>query len=155
MTTITTAGNLTADPELRYTQNGRPVVQFTIIENRRRRTADGQDWEDDEPNRFKVQAWGQLAENIAASCGKGDRVLVDGRVSTERWQDKATGQPRTAQRIDAGDDGVAFSLRFHTVKATKNDRQTGAPAPSTPAPADDGPVTSWDVAQIPEGDTPF
>ncbi|WP_052193767.1 single-stranded DNA-binding protein [Microbacterium sp. ZOR0019] len=148
MTTITTAGNLTADPELRHTQSGRAVVRFTILENRRRRTADGQGWEDDEPNRFRIQAWGQLAENIAASVHKGDRVHVSGRVITDRWTDKDSGETRTAQRVDA--DEVAFSLRWNTVTTTKNDRQAGAQAP-----ADEPAATGWDVVDIPEGDTPF
>ncbi len=148
MTTITTAGNLTADPELRHTQSGRAVVRFTILENRRRRTADGQGWEDDEPNRFRIQAWGPLAENIAASVRKGDRVHISGRIITDRWTDKDSGETRTAQRVDA--DEVAFSLRWHTVTATKNDRQA-----SEPAPVDEPTVTGWDVAEIPGGDNPF
>lgn len=148
MTTITTTGNLTADPELRHTQNGRAVVRFTILENRRRRTADGQAWEDDEPNRFKVQAWGQLAENVAASVHKGDPVQVSGRIDTDRWADKESGEPRTAQLINADD--VAFSLRWHTVQATRNNRQ-GA----EPAPVDETTIPSWNVATIPGGDNPF
>ncbi|MBS1673119.1 MAG: single-stranded DNA-binding protein [Actinobacteria bacterium] len=150
MTTITTAGNLTADPELRHTPNGRAVVRFVIIENRRRRTANGEGWEDDEPNRFEVEAWGQIAENIAASLRKGHRVVVTGRVSTRRWADKATGESRTAQRIDADVDGVAFSLRWHTVQATKNDHQAGGAAP-----AEEPSIPSWEVATIPGGDEPF
>ena len=146
MTTINTAGNLTADPELRRTKNGRAVVQFTILENRRRRTADGQGWEEEEPNRFRVQAWGQLAENIAVSVAKGDRVHVSGRIVTDRWSDKDTGETRTAQRVDA--DEVSFSLRWHTVKATKNERQ------ATGRDEEEPPVTGWDVAEIPGGDNP-
>ena len=165
MTTITTTGNLAADPELRRTKSGRTVIGFTLIENRRRRTADGQGWTDAEPNRFHVTAWGQLAENIAASIHKGSHVTVAGDISTRRWDDTETGQPRTAQSIDAED--VSVSLRFHTVEATKNERaseghdaastgeqQTG-PAASIPGPEQTGPVISWPVTEIPEGNTPY
>ena len=74
MSSITFAGNLAADPELRFTPSGRAVARFTVIENRRRRTEDGQGWEDAEPNVFRVQVWGSFAENVVESCGKGDRV---------------------------------------------------------------------------------
>lgn len=117
MTTITFAGNLTADPELRFTPTGRAVARFTVMENRRRRSEDGQGWQDAEPNAYRVQAWGSFAENVVESCGKGDRVTVTGSIVTDRWTDKETGQERTAQHVNA--DEVGFSLRFHTVRATK------------------------------------
>ena len=146
MSTITFAGNLTTDPELRHTQNGHTVARFTVIENRRRRTADGNGWEDDEPNAFRVQVWGQTAENVAASCHKGDRVHVTGRIDTDRWTDKDTGQERTGQRIAA--DEVSVSLRYHTVTARKNERTSTAPENEA------APDESWD-ANVPDGDTPF
>ena len=120
MSTVTFAGNLAADPELRFTPSGRGVARFTVIENRRRRTEDGQGWEDAEPNVFRVQAWGSFAENVVESCGKGDRVHVTGSIVTDRWADKETREDRTAQHVEA--DEVSFSLRFHTVRATKATR---------------------------------
>lgn len=142
MSHITLTGNLAADPELRHTQDGRPVVDFTVIENRR--TRNGDTFQDAEPNVFRVEAWAGLAENIAASLTKGSRVSVEGSIQTDRWNDKTTGEPRTAQRIVAAD--VAHSLRFHTVTASKNPARTQG----DPAPTD-----SWDAAPIPSGDTPF
>ena len=120
MSTITFAGNLAADSELRFTPSGRVVARFTVIENRRRRTEDGQGWEDAEPNVFRVQAWGSFAENVVESCGKGDRVHVTGSIVTDRWADKETREDRTAQHVKA--DEVSFSLRYHTVRATKATR---------------------------------
>ncbi|WP_096359794.1 single-stranded DNA-binding protein [Microbacterium sp. TPU 3598] len=145
MSTITFAGNLTADPELRYTQNGRPVVHFTIIENRRRRTADG-GFEEVEPNAFRVEVWGEQAENVASSSRKGDRLTVEGRIETNRWTDKTTEQERTAQQVTAHE--IGFSLKFHTVVATKSQGQTAAGEQAEPA-------EGWNVAEIPDGDTPF
>lgn len=126
MSSITFAGNLTADPELRFTPSGRQVVRLTVIENRRRRTEDGNGWEDAEPNAYHVQAWGSVAENIAESCSKGDRVLVLGTIRTDRWKDKETGQDRTGQHVVAEE--VGFSLRYHTVNATKATRSSGQDA---------------------------
>lgn len=143
MSHISFAGNLAADPELRVTQNGKSVARFTVIENRRRRTDDG--WTDAEPNVYRVETWGQTAENVAASLHKGDRAHVEGRIATDRWEDSESGTPRTAQRVDA--DEVSFSLRFHTVTATKNPRKD--------APAVDAPTDSWDVAPIPGDENPY
>lgn len=128
MTTITFAGNLAADPELRFTPSGRQVARFTVIENRRRRTEDGKGWEDAEPNVHRVQVWGSFAENVVESCQRGDRVTVTGEVRTDRWTDKESGQERTSQHVRA--DEVGFSLKYHTVRATKSTRSAD--------PAEDG-----------------
>lgn len=111
-------------PSCGFTPSGRNVARFTVIENRRRRTGDGQGWEDAEPNVFRVQAWGAFAENIIDSCGKGYRLHVTGSVITDRWTDKETREDRTAQHVKA--DKVSFSLRYHTVRATKAARSSGA-----------------------------
>ncbi|MFT8395939.1 single-stranded DNA-binding protein [Propionibacterium sp.] len=116
MSTITFAGNLAADPELRFTPSGRAVARLTVIENRRRRGEDGQ-WQDAEPNVFRVQVWGSAAQNVAESVGKGDRVHVTGSVATDRWQDKESQEDRTAQYVKA--DEVSVSLRYHIAHATK------------------------------------
>ena len=146
MATISFSGNLAADPELRYTQNGKPVAHFTVIENRRRRTANG--WEDAEPNAFRVEVWDDQAENVAASLHKGERAHVEGRIVTDRWDHKDSGAPRTAQHVVA--DEVSFSLRFHTVKATKATRNT-----ESAAAEDAAQIPSWDDAQIPGEDSPY
>lgn len=119
MSTITFAGNLAADPELRFTPSGRAVTRFTVIENRRR-TENGQGWEDAEPNVYRVPVWDSFAENVVESCGKGGRVHVTGSIVTDRWTDKETCEDRTAQHVKA--DEVAFSLRYHTVRTTKATR---------------------------------
>lgn len=144
MSAITFAGNLAADPELRFTPSGRTVARFTVIENRRRRTEDGQGWEDAEPNVYRVQVWGSFAENVVESCTKGDRVLVEGNIVTDRWVDKETGQDRTAQHVKA--DEVAFSLRYHSVRATKTPRTAGASATG-------GTASTYGTAEASTGDT--
>lgn len=133
MSTITFAGNLAADPELRFTPNGRQVVRFTLIENRRRPTPDGLGWEDAEPNVHRVQAWGSFAENVVESCGKGDRLHVTGTIITDRWTDKESGEQRTAPYVKAEE--VSFTLRYHTVQATKANRNP-SPEPHTESPTE-------------------
>ncbi|MBP2437866.1 single-stranded DNA-binding protein [Microbacterium amylolyticum] len=143
MSSITFAGNLAEEVELRYAQNGRAMARFRVLENRRTRNADGE-WVDAEPNAWRVQVWGDMAENVAASCHKGDRVHITGDVQTDVWPDKETGQTRRSQKIDASE--VSFSLRFHQVKATKmrgTARKEAAPAEPAADPMPLHPQTSW------------
>lgn len=117
MTSITFTGNLAGDVESRSTPSGRQVARFTVIENRRRKNDETGEWEDGEPNVYRVQAWQGLAENVAASLSTGDRVVIVGSVRTDRWTDKETQEARTGQHVVA--DEVGYSLKFHTVTATK------------------------------------
>ena len=115
---ITVVGNLTRDPELRFRPNGTPVVSFGVAVNKRFQDKYSGEW----PNSadfFNIVAWFKLAENCAESLGKGDRVLISGRLSQENWEDKE-GQKRTAYRIIAN--VVAPSLEFATCKIDKNER---------------------------------
>jgi len=115
-TTITFEGNLTSDPDLRFTTTVRPVVEFTVLVNQRTRT-DAGEWVDAEPTRHVVKAFGVLAENITESLAKGDRVIVYGHVVTNTWRHKETGDKRTAPRVLA--DTVGPSLRWATTRITK------------------------------------
>jgi single-strand DNA-binding protein len=111
-------GNLTKDPELRFTPNGTPVASFSIAVNRRFQNKQSGEWES-EADFFNVAAWFKLAENVAESLGKGDRVIVSGRLSQENWDDKQ-GQKRTSYRIVANI--VAPSLEFAVCRIEKNAR---------------------------------
>ncbi|MGO2520135.1 MAG: single-stranded DNA-binding protein [Microbacterium sp.] len=167
MSSISFVGNLPEDVELRYSSNGRAVARFRVLENRRTRNAEGE-WTDAEPNSWRVQVWGDMAENVAASCHKGDRVHVTGDVRTDVWQDKETKQTRRTQKVEAEE--VSFSLRFHQVKATKmrGAARTAELAPAadptplhpqtswpsiaeTPAP----PAHAWETAAVPDDDQPI
>lgn len=115
---ITVVGNLTRDPELRFTPNGTPVVSFGVAVNKRFQDKNSGEWQNS-ADFFNIVAWFKLAENCAESLGKGDRVLISGRLSQENWEDKE-GQKRTAYRIIAN--VVAPSLEFATCKIDKNER---------------------------------
>ena len=119
---ITVLGNLTRDPELRYTPNGNAVAIFGLAVNRRTQNKDGE-WVDD-PDFFNVETWFKLAENCAGSLSKGDRVLVAGRLKQDSWEDKE-GQKRNAIKIVAN--VVAPSLEYASATLERNPRTEREP----------------------------
>jgi single-strand DNA-binding protein len=101
-------GNLTDDPELRYTQNGTPVATFNLAVNQRVKDQDGT-WRDGETSFFRVNVWRDQAEHVAESLSKGHRAVVLGRLRTRAWE-TSEGDKRTSTEIDA--DEVAPSLKW-------------------------------------------
>ena len=118
-TTVTFEGNLADDPQVRFTPSGKQITEITVLVNQRRQNEDGE-WVEAEPTRHVVRAFKTLAENIAESLAKGDRVFVHGTVTTEAWTDQQTGEKRTAQRVLA--EVVGPSLRWATARITKTTR---------------------------------
>ena len=104
---------------------GKQITEITVLVNQRRQTGDGE-WVDGEPTRHVVRAFKTLAENIAESLAKRDRVFVHGTVTTEAWTDQQTGEKRTAQRVLG--EIVGPSLRWATTRITKTTR---TPAPTS------------------------
>lgn len=102
------SGNLTRDPELRYTPKGTAVADITLAVNRDYTTEAGEKRE--EVTFVDVQAWAKLAELTAQMCQKGTHVFVEGRLQLESWEDKATGQKRT--RLRAVAEGITFLSRL-------------------------------------------
>ncbi len=123
---ITVVGNLTRDPELRFTPNGTPVASFAVAVNKRYQDKNSGEWLNS-ADFFNIVTWFKLAENCAESLTKGDRVLISGRLSQESWEDKE-GQKRTTFRIVAN--VVAPSLEFATCKIDKNERVDSPGIPS-------------------------
>lgn len=121
------AGNLTADPELRFTQSGKPVATFTVAHTPRFQR-DGE-WTDGSTTFMRCDAWGPIAENVAESFSKGDRVTVLGTLRTDEWQDKDTGEKRTAIKLTV--DEVGASVQYATVDIRKIKRN-GGPDPVDP-----------------------
>jgi single-strand DNA-binding protein len=111
-------GNLTDDPELRFTQNGTPVANFRLAVNQRVKQDDGS-WRDGEASFFKVNVWRDQAENVAESLGKGHRAVVLGRLRTRSWE-TPEGDKRSSTEIDA--DEVAPSLKWATARPERADR---------------------------------
>ncbi len=145
---ITIVGNLTDDPELRYTPNGVAVTNMRVAVNRRIRNSQTNEWDDKLDGFFTVNVWRDHAENVAESLKRGTRVLVQGRLISRSYEDKE-GQTRWVTEIEA--DEVCPSLRWATAKVSKVNRSGGgggggssengwgaAPPPSAPV-ADDVP----------------
>jgi single-strand DNA-binding protein len=113
---VVVLGNLTRDPELRFTPNGTPVAGFGLAVNRRYQNKKSGEWVED-TSFFNVTVWFKLAENCAESLSKGDRILVSGRLSQRGWEDK-DGQKKSVVEIIAS--AVAPSLEFASCKIEKN-----------------------------------
>jgi len=114
--TITVVGNITRDPELRFTASGKAVASFGLAHNHRRFNKQTNDW-DEQTSFFDITVWGDMAENVAESIGKGARVIVEGRLEQQQWEDKKTGDNRSKVVIIA--DEVAPSLRWATCSISR------------------------------------
>jgi single-strand DNA-binding protein len=119
---VTLAGNLTDDPELRFTPNGAAVANFRLAVDQRVWDADG--WRDGEASYFRVNVWRDQAEHVSRSLHKGARCVVVGRLKSRSWE-TPEGQRRSAVEVDAEEVGV--SLRFASVAPPP--AQTTIPTP--------------------------
>jgi single-strand DNA-binding protein len=124
-THVTITGNLTADPELRFTPNGAAVANFRIAVTTRVR--DGNAWRDGDTSYFRVNAWRQLAQHVTDSLGKGDRAVVIGRLRSRSWE-TPEGEQRSVVEVEA--DEVAPSLRWAVAKPERVSRN-GEAKPSS------------------------
>ena len=115
-------GNITSNPEMQITPSGTAVVRFSLAWNRKWKQGD--EWQE-EAHFFDVTCWRDLAENVAESLQKGDRVTVTGRLDLSRWEDKQTGENRSKVGIVADD--VAASVRWATVDITRVQREDAKP----------------------------
>ena len=115
---ITISGNITREPEMRYTPSGVSKVTFGVAVNRSWRNQNTNEWEE-ATSFFNVVAWRQLAENVSASLGKGSRVVVSGRLEQRSWETEQ-GEKRSIVEIVADD--IAPSLRFATAEVHKVER---------------------------------
>ncbi len=115
-TIITVVGNLTADPELRYTQNGLPVANFTIASTPRNFDRQTNEWKDGEALFLRASVWRDFAEHVAGSLTKGMRVIASGRLKQRSYQDRE-GNNRTAIELEV--DEIGPSLRYATAQVTR------------------------------------
>jgi single-strand DNA-binding protein len=119
--TVTLVGNVTRDPELRYTPSGQTVATFGLAVNRRWQNRQTQEWEE-QVSFFDVKAWSNLAENIAESVNRGTRVIVTGRLEQRSWE---TDNGEKRSKVEVVADEVAPSLRWATAQVQKIERQGG------------------------------
>jgi single-strand DNA-binding protein len=128
-TTTIICGNLTDNPELRFTPNGAAVANFRVAVTPR--VKDGESWKDGDTSFFRVNAWRSLAEHAADSLSKGDRVIVLGRLKARSWE-TPEGERRSVVEIEA--DEIGPSLRWATAKPQRTNA-TSAGASTSQAKA--------------------
>jgi single-strand DNA-binding protein len=110
-------GNLTDDPELRFTPNGAAVANFRLAVTPRVR--EGDSWKDGETSFFRINVWRQQAENVAETLQKGARCIVVGRLRTRSWE-TPEGEKRSVTEVEA--DEIGPSLKFATAKVERSSR---------------------------------
>ncbi|MCT2586488.1 single-stranded DNA-binding protein [Actinophytocola gossypii] len=121
-TIITVIGNLTADPELRFTQSGAAVANFTVASTPRTFDRQSGEWKDGEALFLRCNIWRQSAENVAESLTRGARVIVSGRLKQRSFETRE-GEKRTVVELEV--DEVGPSLRYATAKVNKVSRGGG------------------------------
>lgn len=159
-TTITVVGNLTGDPELRFTPAGAAVTNFTVASTPRTYDKQANEWRDGETLFLRCSIWREPAENVAESLQKGMRVIVTGYLKSRSYETRE-GEKRTVFELDAQE--VGPSLHYATAKVTRTPRRQGGDAygqsqpaqqrgRSTPPPANPDP---WAGAAQPSGGDPW
>jgi single-strand DNA-binding protein len=157
-TVITVIGNLTADPELRYTQSGVAVASFTVASTPRAFDRASNEWKDGEALFLRCSVWRDVAEHVAGSLTKGARVIVQGRLRQRSYETRE-GEKRTVMELTV--DEIGPSLRYATAALTRTSSSGGrAPSGSAgnepwapSAPASDGDV--WNTPGTFNDETPF
>jgi single-strand DNA-binding protein len=173
-TIITVVGNLTSDPELRYTQNGLAVANFTIASTPRNFDRQANEWKDGEALFLRASVWRDFAEHVAGSLAKGSRVIATGRLKQRSYETRE-GEKRTAIELEV--DEIGPSLRYATAQVTRasggggqggggpraqvsggggarqNDDPWGAPGTSSGGGA--GGADGWSAPGAYDDETPF
>lgn len=149
-TPLTIIGNLTADPELRFTQSGIAVASFTIASTPRTFDRQRNEWVDGETLFMRSSIWRDAAENVAESLAKGDRVIAQGRLVQRSFTDRE-GNDRISIELQV--DEIGPSLKYATAQPRKVDRRSGqngsggggwaGAAQSSTGPASAAPADSW------------
>ncbi|MBC9957840.1 single-stranded DNA-binding protein [Yimella sp. cx-51] len=121
-TVITVIGNLTQDPELRFTPSGAAVANFTVASTPRQFDRQSNEWKDGETLFLRCSVWRDVAENVAESLTRGSRVIVSGRLKSRSYETKE-GEKRTSMELDV--DEIGPSLRYATAKVNKTQRGGG------------------------------
>ena len=142
---VTLVGNLTDDPELRFTAQGAAVANFRIAVSKRIRDPQTNEWKDGDTSFFRVNVWRQLAENVAESLQRGTRVIVTGTLKMRQWETQE-GEKRSVVEVEATE--VGPSLKWATAKAertSKSGQQQGS----------SGGGSDWDNATPVPDEVPF
>jgi len=168
-TVICVVGNLTADPELRYTQGGLAVANFTIASTPRTFDRASNEWKDGEALFLRASCWREFAEHVAGTLTKGTRVIAQGRLR-QRSYETAEGEKRTSMELEV--DEIGPSLRYATAQITRAPRDgsapraaqqgggtvgatTGEPWATTPPASSEAAGDVWNTPSSYSDETPF
>ncbi|MGB3411669.1 MAG: single-stranded DNA-binding protein [Microthrixaceae bacterium] len=145
--TVELIGNITRDPELRFTPSGAAVATFGLAVNRRWRNQQTNEWEE-QTSFFDIVCWREMAENVAESLTKGSRVIVTGRLDQRSWE---TDQGDKRSKVEVVADEVGPSLRWATAQVTKNERREGGSGGgfNSPPPAQEPPAGGYNDDEEP------
>ena len=119
--TVMLVGNVTRDPEIRYTPSGQTVATFGLAVNRRWQNRQTNEWEE-QVSFFDVKCWAQMAENVSDSITRGTRVIVSGRLEQRSWE---TDNGEKRSKVEVVADEIAPSLRWATAQVQKIERSGG------------------------------
>ena len=147
-TIITVVGNLTADPELRFTASGAAVANFTVASTPRTFDRQSNEWKDGDTLFMRCSIWREAAENVAESLTKGTRVVVQGRL-TQRSYETREGEKRTVVEMQV--DEVGPSLRYATAKVTRASGGSGGGGGNAGGGQQANPWGSSSQAAAPQG----
>ena len=162
-TIITVVGNITSDPELRYTQNGLAVANFTIASTPRTFDRQANDWKDGDALFLRASCWREFAEHVAGSLTKGSRVVATGQLK-QRSYETNEGEKRTAIELDVHEIGP--SLKYATAQVTRVPRSDGSSKPTsgdepwassgyTPVPSTADQADTWNTPGSYNSEQPF
>ena len=149
--TVTVIGNVTRDPELRFTPSGQAIATFGLAVNRRWQNRQTQEWEE-QVSFFDITCWAQLGQNVADTLVKGSRAIVTGRLEQRSWE---TDQGDKRSKVEIIADEVGPSLRWATADITKNERREGGDAPAGGGGGGNRPVANPAPAGYDPAEEPF
>ncbi|HWK19797.1 MAG TPA: single-stranded DNA-binding protein [Microbacteriaceae bacterium] len=152
-TVVCVVGNLTADPELRFTQSGLAVVNFTIASTPKTFDKAKNEWVNGETLFLRASCWREFAEHVAGSLSKGSRVVATGKLRSRAYETRE-GEKRTSIELDV--DEIGPSLRYATATVTRsasNDRANGSPSAISGNDSWNAPADWTEVGNVSE--TPF
>ena len=138
MTMVTITGNLAADPELRYTQQGKAVTSITVMSSRR--TKEGEQWVDVDTTAWKVTSWERLAENVVETLHKGDPVIVMGNAAENSWEKDG----QTYRRIEVTAKHVGLDLTRRRAVVMQDSQASAVPS-----------TAKTSLPPLPDHDVPF
>ena len=145
--TVTIIGNLSGDPELRFTASGHAVANFTIAQTPKSFNRESNQWVDDETLWVRASVWREAAENVAESLSKGMRVIAHGRLKARSYETK-DGQQRTNWELEV--DEIGPSLRWATAQVNRTPKQGSSGFGGAPSTASTSPSGNW--GSVPQND---